>query len=266
MADTIKLLNVFGDRYWKKNKRFISDPTPFEEIPLVWNNAYGSKDFPENPLGKGAPAKNPDGSEASDIPLPNIENPDKLIGAFEDSPKPAGLLAVDPSWPQRANQLGTFDQQWVDTRWPEYPLDIDYDFFNTAPVDQRIKGFFKGGEPVEIRHMHPDLELIESRLPHHRLRLCALRLKTFNPHAAIESFSERLKKRRPWNLKPHELEQIEPAPLPDEIFEEISLRFENRSAFSGQAARSGHLPRRHGHAGRRVRRRAASVHGHGKPR
>ena len=101
-----KLLDVLGDRHWKSNLGIISDPVPFGEIPLTWNNAYGGKDFPRNPQGKGAPFKNKESGAADQqlMPLPNVENPSQLIGAMVDSPEPVGLLPYDPTWPQRAQK------------------------------------------------------------------------------------------------------------------------------------------------------------------
>ena len=38
---------VFGERFWKKNFGMakISDPKPFESIPLIYENAYGGQDM-----------------------------------------------------------------------------------------------------------------------------------------------------------------------------------------------------------------------------
>ena len=73
-----KELNVFGDRFWRKNLGMsaITDPVPFSEMPVSWPNAFGGEDYEKNPTGKGIQALIRPG-EAPVIPLPNIEYPDR---------------------------------------------------------------------------------------------------------------------------------------------------------------------------------------------
>lgn len=199
-----KCLHVFGNRSWTLAggvARVISDPEPFSEIPLVYENAFGGDGFDRNPLGRGvAPVLAPDGK--THHPLPNIENPDHLIASPADRPDPAGFGPLDLMWPQRAKKQGTYDKQWQQERWPHFPEDMDYEFFNTAPQDQFITGFFQGGEPVELVNMHPDIQCIRSHLPPLRLR-CFV---TKDP-----------------SLKPTEKQ--------DEIFEEVPLRIDTLHLF-----------------------------------
>ena len=85
-----KTLNVFGDRHWTPS-RVISDPEPFEAVPITWENAFGGPGFDANPVGKGvAPARLADDRDA--VPLPNIEDPGRLIGAPSDRPSRPGSV------------------------------------------------------------------------------------------------------------------------------------------------------------------------------
>jgi len=167
-----KTLNIFGNRYWEKTGGILTDispPEPFAEMPLIWQNAFGGKEFDKNPLGKGIePAATPDGE--SKILLPNIEHPDRLIGSPADRPDPAGFAPLDMLWPQRMKKAGTYDERWLRERWPYFPRDMNYEYFNAAQEDQFIEGFFQAGESIEIRNMHPDFPLIQSRIPRIRPR------------------------------------------------------------------------------------------------
>lgn len=174
-----KKLNIFGDRYWKNG--VISKAEPFVEMPVVWPNAFGGADYEKNPLGKGiAKVPLPDGSEG--VPLPNIEIPEQQIGSPGQKPDPAGFGPLDMMWPQRASKNGTYDKKWKDERWPFYPDDMNYEFFNMACEDQYMDDFFKGGETVSIKNMNPDIPLIESALPRLRMRCFLTMNPKFKPH------------------------------------------------------------------------------------
>ncbi len=169
-----KVLNVFGDRFWDEEEgimKLMSDPEPFSKIPVTWDNAFGDKGFEKNPLGKGVNSvimPEPDGRKR--IPLPNIEDPRRLIGAPSDRPEPAGFGPLDLMWPQRMKKQGTYNEKWQRERWPYFPDDMNYEFFNVAPEDQFVTGFFRGDETIEIVNMHPDMQVINSHLPRLRVR------------------------------------------------------------------------------------------------
>ncbi len=166
-----KTLNVFGDRFWHTGPdglQRMSQAQPFDTIALDWAHAFGGPDFKGNPLGKGiAQIRQTDG--ATVVPLPNIEG-NALIGAPTDRPDPAGMAPLDMLWPQRAKKNGTYDDAWLKSRWPSLPDDMNYEFFCMAPEDQGLPGFFQGTEEIEIAGMHPDMQVIRSRLPRRRVR------------------------------------------------------------------------------------------------
>ena len=160
-----KRLNIYGDRHWVSAGMTlgVSEPQPMTEMPLNFANAFGGKDYKENPLGKGIDMVEAEGSKYK--PLPNIESPDKLIGSPSDRPKPASMGPIDLTWPQRFKKVGTYDQQWLKNRAPGLADDIDFTHFNATAEDQWVNGFFNGYEHFALRNLHPEHALLEGDLP-----------------------------------------------------------------------------------------------------
>lgn len=169
VGGTRKTLVVFGDRYWTRTGG-IEDPAPFTSMPIRWSYAFGGPDFTDNPAGKGAC---PDASGRR--PLPNVQDPQQLVSSPHDTPKPAGFTAWPMNVPQRLRYLGKVDEKWLQEEWPHFPRSTDWEYFQTAPEDQRWKGFFTGDEKVEIVNMHPREPILRSALPALRPRLFAHR-------------------------------------------------------------------------------------------
>ena len=156
-----KSVYVIGDRFWKDGVP--TSPLPFTEMPLTWENAFGGAEFPRNPRGKGA-AKVRDGSREIH-PLPNLELPGRMITSPRDKPEPAGFGAIDFMWPQRFSLAGTYDKEWLDTRFPGFAQDLDWRIWNLAPPDQQQAEPFSGDETIVLEHVHPTKPRIEARLP-----------------------------------------------------------------------------------------------------
>lgn len=167
-----KRLAVFGDRHFNAMGS-ISDPAPFERIPIAPATSFGGEGFVGNPFGKGAgTVRLIDGTEWH--PLPNVESPDALLTSTKSQQEPAGFWAYGPDMPQRARYLGTFDAEWTRTRWPHLPVDTNFTYFQVAPTDQRLaQGFWQGGEAINVQNMHPTHALLQARLPALRARLFA---------------------------------------------------------------------------------------------
>lgn len=156
-----KTVRVFGDRHWQDGK--ITKPTPFRTMPMVYEKAYGGFHITNgdivaidarNPVGRGfaGPRKV---EEMNGVPLPNLEDPRKLIREPGDQPDPACFAPCAPNWQPRSSFAGTYDEHWQKTRAPYLPTDYDSRFLNTAPLDLIFPGTLQGGEPVTISHMHP---------------------------------------------------------------------------------------------------------------
>lgn len=162
-----KKLYVLGDRSWKTAG--FSDPVPFTEMPVTWERAFGGEGFARNPLGKGFKVLDVDGRKVR--PLPNIEDPDHLVKSPGDRPEPAGLGPLDQTWPQRMELAGTYDEEWYKTRFPGFAKDFRWEFWNTAPKNQRIEGHFRLDEPFLVEGMSRHRRTLESRLPGAAARL-----------------------------------------------------------------------------------------------
>ena len=160
-----KTLAVFGDRHFverRLGKPQPSEPTQFHTMPLRYENAFGGDGFEANPVGKGfaaKPTRVPGG-----ITLPNIELPDTLIRIPTDRVAPAGFGPLDRNWMQRTSKMGSYDDGWLANRWPDFPEDFDWAYFNAAPADQQLP-YLRGDESWFIEGMHPEQARYESHLP-----------------------------------------------------------------------------------------------------
>ena len=158
VGPVVKMLKVFGDRTWRGRR--ISAAQPFVAMPLVYERAYGGVDThakepawdTRNPVGRGyaTAAEHLDGQ-----PLPNIEDPKQLIGAWDDRPTPAGFGPLACHWQARQQFAGTYDEKWQQQRLPLLPDDFDDRHYQCTPVDQWAPQFMRGGEPVALRNLTP---------------------------------------------------------------------------------------------------------------
>lgn len=162
VADREKTIRVFGNRKWSGGvmASSISPPQPFECLPIMYERAYGGihevnakkgKILAEerNPVGVGFRGKR-SSREMSGKPLPNIEDPKKLIKNSSDEVTPVGFGFVAPSWLPRRSFAGTYDEAWQKKTAPYLPKDFDPKFFNAANPDFVFDRYLDGGEPVEL--------------------------------------------------------------------------------------------------------------------
>lgn len=162
-----KSLLVFGNRYWRAVLG-PSEPEPFRVMELDYSNAFGGPGFARNPVGKGMAEVDVFGEMR--LPLPNLEDPDRIMTSSSQRPEPAGFAPLDQTWEFRAGKFGTYDEKWLTERWPGFPEDLDWNAFNAAPQDQWVEEFFAGGEPYELVNMHPDKRVLKGQLPAFRTR------------------------------------------------------------------------------------------------
>jgi uncharacterized protein YjbI with pentapeptide repeats len=141
------------------------EPQPFERMPLRYEHAFGGPLSDANPVGIGYKTK-----RAS----PNLELPDRLVRGFVGSPPPAGVGPIAPAWAPRASKAGTYDAAWRKARWPYFPADFDWKFFNAAPDEQQVD-YLQGDEEYEITSVRPGGLALSGRLPGLRPRLFAQR-------------------------------------------------------------------------------------------
>ncbi|MBF0239493.1 MAG: DUF2169 domain-containing protein [SAR324 cluster bacterium] len=163
-----KSILVFGERYWKMTGP--SKPSAIVRLPIKYEYAYGGEGFARNPVGKGfKPVTDEFGQNIHY--LPNLEDPLHVMLSSSDQPEAATFGPIDLMWPQRQSKAGTYDEEWQREHAPGLAKDIDWSFFNVAPKDQQIEGFFQGGETYEISNMHPEHSVIKGKLPSYRARI-----------------------------------------------------------------------------------------------
>jgi hypothetical protein len=161
-----KTVRVFGDRNWKRVLGVVSfstKPAPLVRMPLTYDRAFGGADKTHadqkqwkvesrNPVGRGliANSQRPDFTE---VPLPNIENPDALLKFYQETPAPTGFGFIAPTWEPRKKHAGTYDAAWQESRCPLLPADFSSRYYNAAHPDLVSKEFFQGGEKVRITNV-----------------------------------------------------------------------------------------------------------------
>jgi hypothetical protein len=156
-----KGVRVLGDRVFVKGAVGVAmtNPVPFERVPLRWERAFGGWDRshpeekkhsfePRNPVGVGHRGGGSRFEEG--LPCPNLEEPTRPFKGWGDHPPPAGFGFTSPSWQPRAQYAGTYDESWEKTRAPLLPKDFDRRYFSAASPDLVAKGFLRGDEAVVV--------------------------------------------------------------------------------------------------------------------
>jgi hypothetical protein len=146
VGDVNKTLLVTGDR------GRLGGVQPFERMPIIYERAFGGTNDqgevdPRNPIGvgyRGARSSDPDVHTVA----PNIAYPNQ-------DREPAGFGALGRGWKPRIDFAGTYDQEWLDTRWPILPSNFDGRHYQAAPLDQQSRSI-QGGEHVQVVNMTPE--------------------------------------------------------------------------------------------------------------
>lgn len=161
-----KRLAVFGDRYWRLTDQGLqmSRPAPFLKMPIGDAQAFGGQAFPQNPRGKGFGARQLIDA-GYDAPLPNVEDPERLIKSLDDQPRPVHFGPIAADDPARLKYLGTYDQHWIDNVSPLKPEDFNPLYHCDAPLEQRFDTFFEGGESFVITGMSRGAASVGGVLP-----------------------------------------------------------------------------------------------------
>jgi uncharacterized protein YjbI with pentapeptide repeats len=159
-----KNLLIVGNRVWKREISGIvpSEPKPFTSLELRYENAFGGDGYEKNPVGKGV----------STPSLPNVVYPHALLRNPSDRLEPACFGPISRTWPGRTTKSGTYDEKWLKERWPWFPNDFDWAYYNAAPEDQQLHDYLQGDEELYFKNLH-------SQYPHYRSRLPGLRYRCF---------------------------------------------------------------------------------------
>lgn len=159
-----KSLRIVGPRKWITDKLpyRTTSPVPITYLPLDYRFAFGGPSSKRNPVGRGY------GDKAEKLPY--IELQDHPVQSPNDDLRPAGFGPIAASWFPRSDCLGTYDRGWQQTRWPWYPEDFNYAYFNAAPLDQQFPRPLVGNEVLEFQNLHPEHTTYRVRLPGLRVR------------------------------------------------------------------------------------------------
>ena len=173
VAEISKSFNVVGDRVWKDTMLSIksSNPAPFRVKPISYSNAFGGVDsndpanpraYLPNPVGIGfhhnLRAEFVDGK-----PLPNTEEINNPVTRPNGQYMPVSFGSIGRNFPSRIRFAGTYDQAWLDNKFPFLPSDFNEAYYQSAPLDQQIP-YPGGGEEVILINLTPEGET-RFRLP-----------------------------------------------------------------------------------------------------
>ncbi len=159
----LKSFVVVGDRYYQRGivGWSASVPRSFEVMPITYDRAFGGVDrsgtreetFRPNPVGVGYHPISP-ASAIEGTPLPNTEIPGDPAPDPKGSLAPMSFGAVGRAWLPRAGFAGTYDQRWLDDRFPFLPDDFDPRYHQAAPPDQQMP-YPRGGEEIALENLSP---------------------------------------------------------------------------------------------------------------
>lgn len=159
---------VVGDRHWRADGGMTA-PEPFTTMELCWERCFGGHRFHANPVGRGI-GPDPNDPEGR-VALPNIEHPTRVIRSPAERPEPAGAWPIPRAWPERARFLGTYGADYARTRWPYFAADMSWRYGQAAREAQRVAGYWRGDEEIELHHLHPEHRVVRCRLPGLRPRV-----------------------------------------------------------------------------------------------
>lgn len=157
-----KQLTVTGPRTWERRLGGFSltKPQPVSEVPIMYEAAYGGRYYdedgelkvcPENPVGRGfLPRGNSESSAAPQVFATEAEARNLSYGRATPA---VGFGPIAPNWAPRCNRVGTYNEMWKRTRFPDLPGDFDFAFYNAASTGLTLDGFAKGDEVVELTNM-----------------------------------------------------------------------------------------------------------------
>jgi hypothetical protein len=194
-----KLLKVTGPRYWRpKWRRNLSDdekrdwrrhradfegwelstPEPIAELPLHYEYAFGgilqkgvdengkqrAQSSHDNPLGRGWIDKEWTDHTAP-VPAPQIEDAREPISEPYKAYPPQSLGPIPPAWLPRRALGGTYDRNWKEKVWPNWPADYDFAYHNSAHPDLILPTLLKGDERITLGGFLAERQVVTFRLP-----------------------------------------------------------------------------------------------------
>lgn len=164
-GDRQKSLTVTGSRRWEKQMGLLSLSSiePVESVELKYENTFGGcytddngqrKAWPQNPVGRGF--VNPRNKQLMEAPQIFVNEREAATLAYGRPCVTAGLGPIAPHWAPRSEKVGTYNEMWKRTRFPDLPADFDFHFYNSGSDGMTLDGFADGNEDVELINLTPD--------------------------------------------------------------------------------------------------------------
>jgi hypothetical protein len=162
-----KSFDVVGNRVWKKGAMLVTatEPEPFTAMPVSYDNAFGGVDrshedparhrwYATNHAGVGY-SENTTAEVIDGKPLPNTEETGRKVQDPQGRYRPMAFGPLGRSWQPRIKWAGTYDEKWLDERFPFLPDDFDERYYQCAAEDQQTD-YLQGGELVELTNLTPE--------------------------------------------------------------------------------------------------------------
>ena len=153
-----KVLRVFGERQWKKtmlNHQHDQQPGFVTPTPLRYEYAFGGRnpddeedEYLANPIGIGY---NSDQRKLACAALPRIEVGPNFMATPMQKPTPAGFGPLPVWWEPRSSDIGLPVEDPMAQGGCPYSKTAKDSLHNAAPLDQRFKKPFQGGEVIHLR-------------------------------------------------------------------------------------------------------------------
>ena len=108
-----------------------------------------------NPLGLGfAEGWYLKAKKLTTIPAPQIDDLKNPVTIFGKTYPPQGFGIITKAWRQRLELAGTYDDAWLETRWPDLPEDFDMSYWNGAHPDLQVP-HLRGDEEITLINLTP---------------------------------------------------------------------------------------------------------------
>lgn len=153
-------LAIFGDRVWERAAGGFraSEPRPFREMPITWENAFGGKAATpvfemastDNPAGKGFVMEEKD---AEGVALPNVEDPSALISTPRDLPRPVG-------WGPYPLEGGVRVSRILDERGRPLPPDVAEPWLMAWAHPDLVLDTPQPGTRIEVQGLTADAPIV----------------------------------------------------------------------------------------------------------
>jgi len=150
----------------------MSEAKPVDCVPLDYRYAAGSHVYGRmdndphglNPIG--AYLLDPEITHAWTVtPVAMIDSETCPVTNPFAPVRPQGLSPMPPYWKQRMDFIGTTDREWQETRFPSFPKDFNYRFYQSASPGLYFKTFLNGDETITADQLTLEQPQLRFRLP-----------------------------------------------------------------------------------------------------